>query len=51
MLERVAVATPVEPEMKVTDVGVIVKPKSSTVTLRLTKLANVSGFADGSFVA
>lgn len=37
--------------MKVVDVGVIVKLKSSTLTSRLTRLANVSGFIDGSFVA
>ena len=50
-LERLTVATPVEPEMKVIDVGVIVKPKSSTTTCKLTTSTRVSGLLEASVVA
>lgn len=44
-------ATPVEPEMKVIDVGLIVKPKSSATTCRLTTPTRVSGLPEASVVA
>lgn len=50
-LERVAVAVPVEPEVKEIEVGLTVKPKSSTTTWSTTTPTRVSGLPAASLVA
>ncbi len=45
------VAVPVEPEAKETVVGLTVKPKSLTITLRVTTPERVSGLPSESLVA
>ncbi len=50
-LVRVIVVVPVRPEPKLIVVGLIVKPKSVTITLSLTVPARVSGFPSESLVA
>jgi hypothetical protein len=50
-LVSVTVVVPREPDAKEMDVGLIVKPKSSTTTLSLTVPTRVSGLFDESRVA
>jgi hypothetical protein len=50
-LDRLTVAVPVVPELNEMLVGLTVKPKSSTTTLRLTTPASVSGLPNASVVA
>lgn len=50
-LVRVITLVPVEPDAKEREVGLMVKPKSSTTTLRLTVPTRVSGLFSESRVA
>ena len=50
-LVNVIVAVPVRPEPKLMVVGLMVKPKSLTITLSLTALTRVSGLPRESVVA
>lgn len=50
-LARVTVAVPVPPPVNVTVVGLTVRPKSSTTTLRVALATSVSGLPEASAVA